>query len=285
MAYNKENRPVSLAYGDEVLFEIPNPIGVDHPAMQFLYQVDHTFLNDRRSESNMRVFEYLSVDRIQVAAECYGYTPSQGSWPSFRPEDFEAATRLVNRLLDLCEGVTGINDLRAKVPFEKFLNMGLAKTLTAVYTAGHRVTPREIAEILARENVQGFSLEDVSEILYKLSELGILTFHQDATGQEVYFVDPEKKGHMEYIHATKNGLSVVLMPKDHALVPHLLKFLREAPGSVTYETLMEAFGEDGLLSILQGLVDRNLIRSWEKGYYTHPENKDEVTRIISEARI
>ena len=285
MSYDNIQRPNLLSLGDTVKFEIME----GDKTASFEYRVGPNYLNDLHDESNLRIFDFLRIpDRASLAAECYGYASSGGSWPSFRPNDFQAAVRLVNRIYDIIAGTAGkINDSAARVPYEDFIGKGFLMVLEAVKSAGHRVTPLEIAEILTKNKVQGFDLEDVSEILYSLAsdEMKILTFHTDEAGQEVYFMDPEKRGFMEYINAVKNGVTPMVLPREHSLTPHILKFIREALSSVTLAKLVETFGEEGLEPVLANLVQRGILKHWEKGYYTRQEKRDEVTAILQEAGI
>jgi hypothetical protein len=66
-----------------------------------------------------------------------------------------------------------------------------------------------------------------------------------------------------------------------------LEMLDESTLKVLFDTLADSevgreLGVGTLRTILDDLVNRRLLKCWEKGYYTHPENQSEVASIIAE---
>jgi len=288
--YNNESRPILLVEGDRVIFNLEGILADGMNRVNRVeYRVMDTFLNNVHDDNNHIIFDLFELDKHEFCQASYGYDTGSGSWPTYLENDFSAATRCVLSLYEYIDqrggSVTssGINDSAARIPFVDMVSLGFKATLDAVKGAEHRVTPSEIEAYLIRKRVTNFTLEDISEVLYKLSELGILTFHQDETGQDVYFIDPEKSAHMEYLHAVKKGLTDSIKAREHALVPKILKYIKDAPSSVTFVTLAETFGTDELQDILDDLQSRRILKAWEKGYYTHPEARDEVSQIIATA--
>lgn len=91
-----------LKFGDEVQFTIKDE--------NLSYEVHTTFLADINHSSNTIIFEKLNIfDKNRYASLIYGYTVVDGkgvvSWPEFRENDYEAATKLVCNLFKKCEEV------------------------------------------------------------------------------------------------------------------------------------------------------------------------------------
>lgn len=66
------------------------------------YIVRNSFLSDCDFGHNGRIFDILGIDKRKVASTLYGYDANSGEWPRYKYNDFEAATRLVNHLHELC---------------------------------------------------------------------------------------------------------------------------------------------------------------------------------------
>lgn len=60
------------------------------------YTVTGCYLDIKLGDGgNNYIFRYLSVNKHKLAEECYGYKAGEGGWPTFKPGDYAAATRLV----------------------------------------------------------------------------------------------------------------------------------------------------------------------------------------------
>lgn len=85
-----------LSFDDEVIFKVGGVI--------YEYEVGKTILFCRYNfnDSIFTVLGISSDEKRKLAEKYYGYEPSEGSWPAFRENDYEAATQLVKHLYDLC---------------------------------------------------------------------------------------------------------------------------------------------------------------------------------------
>lgn len=97
-----ELKDKQLELGDEVQFTIKGE--------KLFYIVNKSFLEESVYTSNAIIFERLNIsDKNKYASLIYGYFVVGGkgeySWPEFRENDYEAATRLVCNLLKKCEEV------------------------------------------------------------------------------------------------------------------------------------------------------------------------------------
>ena len=91
-----------LELGDEVQFTIKGE--------KLFYIVNTSFLEESVYTSNAIIFERLNIsDKNRYASLIYGYLVVGGkgehSWPEFRENDYEAATKLVCNLFKKCEEV------------------------------------------------------------------------------------------------------------------------------------------------------------------------------------
>lgn len=95
---DKRNMKKLLKEHDKVLFTI----GV----VTYVYEVkqigDNGLFLNINSDNNDIIFKKLGVNKNKLVKECYGYTPYGGHWPQAKTNDFEAITKLVNKLHDLC---------------------------------------------------------------------------------------------------------------------------------------------------------------------------------------
>jgi hypothetical protein len=97
-----ELKDKQLELGDEVQFTIKGE--------KLFYTVKESFLTDSKHASNAIIFEKLNIsDKNKYVSLLYGYFAVDGkgerSWPEFRENDYEAATRLVCDLFKKCEEV------------------------------------------------------------------------------------------------------------------------------------------------------------------------------------
>lgn len=97
-----ELKDKQLKLGDEVQFAIKDE--------KLFYTVNNSFLADSKHISNAIIFERLNIsDKNKYASLIYGYFvvdgTGEGSWPAFRENDYEAATKLVCNLFKKCEEV------------------------------------------------------------------------------------------------------------------------------------------------------------------------------------
>lgn len=97
-----ELKDKQLELGDEVQFTIKGE--------KLFYTVNGSFLTDPKHTSNAIIFEKLNIsDKNKYASLIYGYFAVDGkgkcSWPEFRENDYEAATKLVCNLFKKCEEV------------------------------------------------------------------------------------------------------------------------------------------------------------------------------------
>ena len=97
-----ELKDKQLELGDEVQFTIKGE--------KLFYTVKESFLTDSKHTSNAIIFEKLNIsDKNKYASLIYGYFAVDGkgecSWPEFRENDYEAATRLVCNLFKKCKEV------------------------------------------------------------------------------------------------------------------------------------------------------------------------------------
>lgn len=293
MRYDILNRPTLLAENDTVIFETVSRITGSPVTLDYTVQENYLRYNDCGRIANSSVFRHLGMDAPQkesMADSAYGYDHMGGDWPTSAACDYNGLTNLVNTLFrhiadgsSVFDGTNPTFDSAARVPYERMVTEGFKMTLNTVKTADHKVTPLDVASVLSRNNIQGFELSDISDVLYKLSEIGILTYLQEADGTESYFVDPERKAFLDYIHAQRNGIPMMVIPREHELVSPVLRYIRDAPASVTFETLLSVFGRDAeLQTVLGNLQDRRILKHWENGYYTRRECRDEVTQILAE---
>jgi len=256
--------------------------------IQISYRVDGNFLNERGHDENDRIFTLLNLDKVQVALECYGYQPGSGSWPSFRENDYEACTRLINYLYGYCvgDGTAPSFDFRAKVPVQNLVKDGLKVVLNLVNATEHRITVAEILSHLKAKHIQSLVDKDISEILDGMTEMGLLTFMQDATGN-TYFIDPEKKPYLEFVVASKLGAPIRFVAQEPALAVKILRHLKNSSGSVTFDALRAEFASETvstLKTMMDNLCERSLVRNWERGYYTHPSAQDQIRELLAADR-
>jgi len=72
----------------------------------YVYEVSSSYLDLRKSSAgytNAAIFNALGIsedEKYELATKYYGYSISQGVWPSY--QDYDAATELVKHLYDLC---------------------------------------------------------------------------------------------------------------------------------------------------------------------------------------
>jgi hypothetical protein len=72
----------------------------------YLYEVTPSYLDLRKTSgeySNAAIFKALDIsedEKYELATKYYGYSVSQGVWPSYK--DYKSATELVKYLYDLC---------------------------------------------------------------------------------------------------------------------------------------------------------------------------------------
>ena len=90
-----ENASIILKENDIVVFKGPNG---DREYKVYSSYLVHKGLG----KDNSIIFEDLGIDSKVLAQECYGYYTSLGDWPTSKPSDYEALTRLVNKLHELC---------------------------------------------------------------------------------------------------------------------------------------------------------------------------------------
>lgn len=62
------------------------------------YVVQDSFLVLDNFGHNEKIFELLRINPINFTREHYGYEPRIGNWPSCKPEDYNALTRVVKAL-------------------------------------------------------------------------------------------------------------------------------------------------------------------------------------------
>lgn len=82
------------------------------------YTVYDSYLRGVGYLDNDAIFKLLKLDKHDIASHNYGYKPGIGDWPAFKKGDFKAATRLVNRLKEICaqtsysgDTITDISDI------------------------------------------------------------------------------------------------------------------------------------------------------------------------------
>lgn len=82
---------------DEITFKVGDK--------SYDYVVGYTILSCTH-DYNSAIFTALGMsydEKDIMAGVSYGYAPeADGSWPPFRERDYEAATRLVKQLYDMC---------------------------------------------------------------------------------------------------------------------------------------------------------------------------------------
>lgn len=86
-----------LGYHDRVRFTIIRNEGTD----TFDYTVFRTYL-ECDGKHNDIIFDKLSIDKTKFCEKHYGYESENGNWPECEKDDFEALTRVVTALHELC---------------------------------------------------------------------------------------------------------------------------------------------------------------------------------------
>ena len=284
MDYTINNRPLMLCEGDTVTFTVPG--------QSIRYIVKDDYLKNT-SGSNVAIFEALSLatstDTSAMEAFLllhYGYSAGGGDWPTYETEDYAAITRVVNALYSFISGgeagVTPTFDMAARVPFERMVSDGFKVTINMIKESTQAISASDIAAALKLHKIQGFHLDDVRNILEKLSQPPFEFL--DWIEGDTYIVRAERKSHLQYLHAKRNGLDCNVQAKEHELVPKILKYCREAPASVPLDKLIKVFGrENEVIAIVENLVSRGYLRTWEKGVYTRPEYASDISEIIAES--
>ena len=260
--YDIQNQPTALQREDEVIFTVPMREG----DQVLRYSVADGFLNNF-SGDNDAIFVLMGYDKTEYCTTYYGCETMGGDWPVPGCSDFlPALTRVILAIYTDLARPGGfrrslINDSRARVSHKTTIEDEIQRGLSTLATTGVLVLDRPS--------------ETTSQAMECLISMGIVAVE----GSNYTVKDKEA---LSYLLAKRNGDRVyVNFAPDTKLISKLLTFIREAPRSVTLETLVSKFGSSGLRETLEQLCSDGILKNWDRGYYIRQESQERATELIS----
>lgn len=268
MNYDIYNRPTLLAEGDRVTFQV-----MGHDALEYL--TADTYMGHDEG-SNADIFYQLGMTEDEKYRFCsghYGYGSNGGSWPSCFTEDYPALTRVVNAIFQRLVVPSGSED-DARVPVDQGLTNGFQHIVRMVLNGPYLVTPGAVKNYLRLKGINIFSDDFVRDALSGLASIGLLV-----ESEGTYTRTPDSNL-LTYIQSKIDGQTVAVFgPMEISVLRHL----RQAPSSVSWEHLDRAFGDALTLApAVTTLMEMGYLR-WEKGYYTNPDYSHEITSCLEGA--
>lgn len=159
-----------LSLGDLVTFTLAG--------RKLAYTVHDSYLSGVGYLDNDAIFKLLKLDKVDIASHNYGYKPGIGDWPTFKKGDFKAATRLVNRLKEICaqtsyseDTITDISD----IPTSGAISIDVNKT-----------DALEILHILSEDRIQNEQPSDPSKAYRYLAWNSSHYWYCHETSKKVY---------------------------------------------------------------------------------------------------
>jgi len=209
--------------------------------------------------------------KLDLCSELYRYRAGSGNWPTYRNSDYEALTRLVNGIYAIC----GVTPVHGRVSWDQIVSKCFIETLLKVKTQAGSFS----ADALISAGTEGFkclTLPDLNNILQVLVAHKVLVQTEDQ-----FTVDRTKMPMLLHLIALKTGEKVSIVPLTLS-ESTVLKYIMDSPTSVPAENLKELFGAEGV-KIARRLHQREVLKKWERGYYTNSANRVLIDQILNGA--
>lgn len=90
--------PEALEYNDKIFFILPNK--------RLIYRVKEVSVESCGFFTNSEIFDILQIiNKNKFASKYYKYLPINGSWPWYKYNDYNSASKLVKVLMEMCENL------------------------------------------------------------------------------------------------------------------------------------------------------------------------------------